>query len=75
MTIQYLLKKHHRLVEIYYKIGLEDESGKYAALLGYNYPKSEWYKTRTVHEKDYKIQNIKKDNKKSTFKKFKFYFY
>ena len=62
----------HRLVEIYYKIGLEDESRKYAVLLGYNYPKSEWYKnTYKVHEKDYKIQNIKKDNKKSTLKKFK----
>ena len=62
----------HRLVEIYYKIGLEDESRKYAVLLGYNYPKSEWYKnTYKVHEKDYKIQDIKKNNKKLTLKKFK----
>lgn len=62
----------HRLVEIYYKIGLEEESRKYAVLLGYNYPDSKWYKnTYKVHEKDYKIQNIKKDNKKSTLKKFK----
>ena len=62
----------HRLVEIYYKIGLEDESRKYAVLLGYNYPKSEWYKsTYKVHEKDYKISDIKKKNKTSTLKKFK----
>jgi outer membrane protein assembly factor BamD len=62
----------HRLVEIYYKIGLEDESRKYAVLLGYNYPESKWYKnTYKVHEKDYKIQDIKKKNKKSTLEKFK----
>jgi len=62
----------HRLVEIYYKIGLEDESRKYAVLLGYNYPESKWYKnTYKVHEKDYKILDIKKENKKSTLEKFK----
>ena len=33
----------HRLVEINYYLGLEDEAKKYAALLGYNYNSSEWY--------------------------------
>ena len=33
----------HRLVELHYKIGLVDESKKYAALLGYNYQSSKWY--------------------------------
>ena len=62
----------HRLVEIYYKIGLEDESRKYAVLLGYNYPESEWYKnTYKVHKKEYKIQDIKNENKKSTLEKLK----
>ena len=62
----------HRLVEIYYKIGLEDESRKYGILLGYNYPESKWYKnTYKVHKKDFKIQEIKKENKKSTLEKFK----
>jgi outer membrane protein assembly factor BamD len=62
----------HRLVEIYYKIGLEDESRKYAVLLGYNYPESKWYKnTYKVHEKNYKIQYEKNKNKKSTIEKFK----
>ena len=62
----------HRLVEIYYKIGLEDESRKYAVLLGHNYPESEWYKsTYKVHKKNYKIQDIKNENKKSTLKKLK----
>ena len=62
----------HRLVEIYYKIGLENESRKYAVLLGYNYPESKWYKnTYKVHEKNYEIQNKKNKNKKSTLEKFK----
>ena len=55
----------HRLVEIYYKIGLENEAKSAAALLGYNYNSSEWY------EKSYKILNknykpIQIDKKKDT---------
>ena len=41
----------HRLVEINYKIGLTDESKKYAKILGYNYRSGEWYK------KSYKVFN------------------
>ena len=41
----------HRLVELHYKVGLVDESKKYAALLGYNYQSSKWY------EESYKILN------------------
>ena len=33
----------HRLVEIYYILGLTDEAQKYAKLLGYNYQSSKWY--------------------------------
>ena len=36
-TTIYVEEALHRLVEIYYKIGLVEESKKYAALLGYNY--------------------------------------
>ena len=43
----------HRLVEIYYKLGMEQESLKYASLLGYNYNSGEWYK------ETYKIFNRK----------------
>ena len=60
------------MVEIYYKIGLEDESRKYAVLLGHNYPESKWYKnTYKVHNKKYKINDIKNENKKSTIEKLK----
>ena len=43
-TTIYAEEAIHRLVEIHYKIGLEEESKKYANLLGYNYLSSEWYK-------------------------------
>ena len=62
----------HRLVEIYYKIGLKEESKKYAILLGHNYPESKWYENSyKVHEKDYKILDIKNKNKKSALEKLK----
>ena len=64
----------HRLVEIHYKIGMIEESKKYANLLGYNYQSSQWYKkSYRVFNKDYK-QVLKKDDKKkqnSFLKKFK----
>jgi len=34
----------HRLVECYLALGIKDEAQKYAAVLGYNYPGSKWYK-------------------------------
>ena len=40
-----------RLVEIYYRLGLESEAKVAATMLGYNYNSSEWY------EKSYKILN------------------
>ena len=58
-----------RLVEIHYKIGLEEEAKKYAYLLGYNYQSSEWYeKTFKVFNKNYKRnkKRLKKDKKKKT---------
>ena len=64
----------HRLVEINYKIGLLEESKKYANLLGYNYQTSEWYeKSYKVFNKDYSstINKIRKKEKKGVIKKFK----
>jgi len=53
----------HRLVEIHYKIGLENEAKKYAKTLGYNYETSKWYEqSYRIFNKDYK--NIKIFNKK-----------
>ncbi len=64
----------HRLVEINYKIGLLEESQKYANILGYNYLSSEWYKkSYKVFNKDYSLQtkNINKKDNKSVLDKFK----
>ncbi|WP_415294725.1 outer membrane protein assembly factor BamD [Candidatus Pelagibacter sp. Uisw_113] len=56
-----------RLVEIYYKIGLINESKKYANLLGYNYQSSEWYEqSYKMFNKDYKYSYKKKKTKKKT---------
>ena len=61
----------HRLVEINYKLGLIEESQKYANLLGYNYQSSEWYKkSYKVFNEKYQI-DINKKKKKGVIKKFK----
>ena len=62
----------HRLVEINYKIGLLEESQKYANLLGYNYLSSEWYeKSYKIFNKEYKISKQKKVEKEGVIKRFK----
>ena len=43
----------HRLVELNYKLGLLEESNRYASILGYNYESSDWY------ERSYKVLNPK----------------
>ena len=68
----------HRLVEVYYKIGLVEEAKAAAVLLGYNYQSSEWYKmSYKVLNKDYKPLIVSKENKeggliKRTIKKLLF---
>ena len=63
----------HRLVEIHYHIGLEQEAKKYANILGYNYNSSEWFKqTYKILNKDYKFvdkSNKKKNNNDNIIKK------
>ena len=66
----------HRLVEIHYHIGLEEEAKKYASILGYNYNSGEWFEqTYKILNKDYKIkekkisQDNQKENNKGFFKK------
>ena len=65
-TTIYVEEALHRLVEIYYIIGLEGEAKKYANALGYNYQSSEWYKqSYKIFNKDYDIiKKIKKEGKK-----------
>ena len=74
-TTVYVEEALHRLVEIHYKIGLTEESKKYAKVLGYNYKSSEWYKkSYKVFNKDYEVKKkeVKKKRKKGLiWKKFK----
>ena len=76
-TTIYTEEALHRLVEVYYTIGLINEAKKYASLLGYNYQSSQWYeKSYSVFNKLYeqnKKKMIDKEKKKdrSILKKFK----
>ena len=65
-TTIYTEEALHRLVEVYYTIGLVEEAKKYTNLLGYNYQSSRWYKNSySVFDKMYeKNQNNFKRNKK-----------
>ena len=52
----------HRLVEVYYRLGLEEEAKNAASILGYNYQSGEWYKrSYKVFNKKYKAKKIKKE--------------
>ena len=71
-TTIYTEEALHRLVEIHYIIGLQDEAKKYAKLLGYNYKSSEWYeRTYSVFNEEYKIKKKQIKKEKSFFNKIK----
>jgi outer membrane protein assembly factor BamD len=71
-TTIYTEEALHRLVEVYYILGLEKEAKKYANLLGYNYQSSIWYeKTYVIFDKKYKKIKKEKQKKKSRIKKIK----
>ena len=61
----------HRLVEINFKLGLTDQSQKYASLLGYNYLSGDWYKkSYKVFNQSYELKKIKKE-KEGVIQQFK----
>ena len=71
----YVEEALHRLVEIYYIIGLKDEAQKYAKVLGYNYQSSQWYeKSYITFNKIYeerKKNNSDKEKSNIILRKFK----
>ena len=70
----YIEEALHRLVELHYKIGLIDESKKYAAVLGYNYQSGDWYEVSyQIFNKEFepKDNSIKPKKGNFIFKKFK----
>ena len=59
----------HRLVEIHYHIGLDNEAKNYAKILGYNYNSSEWFKqSYKIFNKDYKEREIELSKKSKSEK-------
>ena len=67
-TTIYIEEALHRLVELHYRIGLENEAKKYAQLLGYNYLSSDWYKnTYKIFNSDYKLAKPKARKKESSY--------
>ena len=76
-TTVYVEEALYRLVEINYRLGLIDESKKYANLLGYNYGSSEWYKASyKIFNEDYiydykKVKKLKRKDKRKILSKFK----
>ncbi len=72
-TTIYVEEALHRLVEVYYTIGLTQEAQKYAKLLGYNYKSSKWYEmSYGVFNKKYvKQKSENKKNKNSILNKAK----
>jgi len=72
-TTIYVEEALHRLVEVYYVLGLKDEAEKYANILGYNYGSSKRYEiTYSLFNKNYVTRKIKEDkNKSSIINKFK----
>ena len=76
-TTIYVEEALHRLVEIYYIIGLEDVANKYALTLGYNYQSSKWYKqSYKIFNQDFKLvkQREKKENNEKLLDRIKSFF-
>jgi len=70
----YVEEALHRLVELHYRLGLLDESKKYANLLAYNYQSSKWYEASySIFNKGYESPTKKINKKKGNFiiRKFK----
>jgi outer membrane protein assembly factor BamD len=69
-TTSHIEEALFRLVEVHYKIGLVEESEKYASLLGYNYLSSKWYEeSYRILKPKYvsKIEKIEEEEKRSKY--------
>ncbi len=65
-TTGHVAEALHRLVETYLRLGVVEEAKKYAAVLGYNYPGSQWYK----YSYEMRQGNLSPEEKKSVFDKY-----
>ena len=68
-TTIYIEEALHRLVEVHYHIGLDEEAKNYAAILGYNYNSSRWFQqSYKILNKDYDLRRNKVTLKDETSK-------
>ncbi len=65
-TTSHIPEALHRMVECYLKLGVVPEAKKYAAVLGYNYPGSQWYK----YSYEMMQGNLSPEEKKSVYDKY-----
>jgi outer membrane protein assembly factor BamD len=72
-TTVYIEEALHRIVEVYYILGLENEAKKYATILGYNYQSSEWFnQSYNILNKTKKLEkNIDPTNNRNLLDKIK----
>ena len=69
-TTAFVEEALHRLVEVYYRLGLEDEAKHAATILGYNYKSGDWYKrSYKVFNKKYKSKKIKEKKEMGLIRK------
>ena len=60
----------HRLVEVYYRLGLIEEAKQAASILGYNYQGGKWYeRSYKVFNKKYKLRKTKKQKELGLIRK------
>jgi len=60
----------HRLVEVYYRLGLEEEAKHAASILGYNYKSGDWYeRSYKVFYKKYKVKKTKEKKEMGLIRK------
>lgn len=69
-TTRYAPEALFRITESYYALGVKPEAEKYAAVLGYNYPKTEWYDKAYKLVKGYPLEPTQKKNKLYDLPKF-----
>ena len=61
-TTTHVAEALHRLVESYSALGLKDEAQKAAAVLGHNFPESEWYADSYGLVQGVKVTTVQKDD-------------
>ena len=60
----------HRLVEVYYRLGLIEQAKQAAVILGYNYQSSKWYeRSYKIFNKKYKARDIEKKKEMGLIRK------